>query len=187
MPWKQLLAIVTGDIDEELRLRNVYLVTENRILRPKLTGRIRLKDEERRKLATVGKHLGRKALETIATIVKPATVLRWHADLVARKFDGSRYRRLPGRPPVSTKVEKLILRFARANRIWGYDRISVALKNLGHRVSDTTVGNILRKHGVPPASERKKETRWREFIRSHMDVLMATDFFTTEVWSRFDR
>ena len=104
--------------------------------------------------------IGRKALEAIATIVKPATILRWHADLVARKFDGSGYRQSPGRPPVSTEVERLILRFARENRTWGYDRISGALKNLGHRVSDTTVGNVLRKHGLPPVSERKRETTW---------------------------
>ena len=122
--------------------------------------------------------IGRKALEAIATIVKPATILRWHADLVARKFDGSGYRQSPGRPPVSTEVERLILRFARENRTWGYDRISGALKNLGYRVSDTTVGNVLRKHGLPPASERNKETTWREFIRNHMDVLVASDFFT---------
>ena len=104
MPWKQLLAHVTGSIDEELRLRNEYLVTENRILRSKLTGRIRFNDEERRELRTVGKQVGRKALEAIATIVKPATILRWHADLVARKFDGSGYRQSLGRPPISTEV-----------------------------------------------------------------------------------
>jgi putative transposase len=185
MPWKKLLANVTGSIDEELRLRNEYLVTQNRILRSKLTGRIRLKDEERRELASIGKQLGKKALEAIATIVKPETILRWHAKLVARKFDGSSYRQSPGRPPVSTEVVTLILRFARANRSWGYDRISGALRNLGHRVSDTTVGNVLRKHGLPPVCERKRETTWSEFIRSHMDVLVATDFFTTEVWSCF--
>ncbi len=101
MPWKKLLANVTGTIDEGLRLRNEYLVTENRILRSKLTGRIRLKDEERRELALIGKQLGKKALEAIATVVKPETILRWHAKLVAQKFDGSSYRRSPGRPPVS--------------------------------------------------------------------------------------
>ena len=79
MPWKKLLANVTGTIDEELQLRNEYLVTENRILRSKLKGRPRLKDEERRELAIVGKQLGRKALQSIATIVKPDTILRWHA------------------------------------------------------------------------------------------------------------
>ena len=185
MPWKKLLANVTGSIDEELRLRNEYLVTENRILRSKIQGQLLLKDEERRQLATIGKQLGRKALAAVATIVKPDTILRWHAKLVARKFDGSRYRRSAGRPPLSTEIEAQILRFARENKNWGYERISGALENLGHRVSDTTIANVLRKHGLPPANERKKETTWREFVRNHMDVLVATDFFTTEVWSRF--
>ena len=80
MSWRKLLANVTGTIDEELRRRNEYLVTENRILRSKLTGRIRLKDEDRRELATIGKQHGRRALQAIATIVKPATILRWHAN-----------------------------------------------------------------------------------------------------------
>ena len=119
MPWKKLLANVTGSIDEELRLRNEYLVAENRILRSKINGRLRLKDEERRQLAKIGKQLGRKALEAIATIVKPDTILRWHAKLVAQKFDGSRHRGSPGRPPVPPEVEALILRFARENRSWG--------------------------------------------------------------------
>jgi putative transposase len=185
MPWKKLLANITGSIDEELRLRNEYLVIENRILRSKIRGKLRLKDEERRQLATIGKQLGRKALEAIATIVKPDTILRWHAKLVAYKFDGSGYRRSPGRPPLSPEIEVQILRFARENRSWGYDRISGALKNLGHRVSDATIANVLKRHGLPPADKRKKETTWREFINSHMDVLVATDFFTTEVWSRF--
>ena len=185
MPWKKLLANVTGTIDEELRLRNEYLVTENRILRSRITGQLRLKNEERRLLAEIGKKLGRKALETIATIVKPDTVLRWHAKLVAHKFDGSTYRRKPGRPPLSPNTEELILRFVRENRSWGYDRICGALKNLEIRVSDATVANILKKHGLPPAKDRKREATWSEFVRSHMDVLVATDFFTKEVWSRF--
>ena len=96
MPWKKLLVYVTGSIDEELRLRNEYLITENRILRSKIKGQVRLKDEERRQLATIGKKLGRTA-----TIVKPDTILRWHAKLVARKFDGSSYRRTTGRPALS--------------------------------------------------------------------------------------
>ena len=165
MPWKKLLANVTGTIAEELRLRNEYLVTENRILRSKLTGRIRLKDEERRELASIGKQLGRKALQAVATIVKPETILRWHAQLVARKFDGSGYRQSPGRPPVSAEVETLILKFARANRSWGYERISGALKNLGHRVSDTTVANVLRRNGLPPVAERTNERNDLEGVR----------------------
>ena len=185
MPWKKLLANVTGSIDEEPRLRNEYLVTENRILRSKIKGQLRLKDEERRQLVTIGKQLGRKALAAVATIVKPDTILSWHAKLIARKFDGSCYRRSAGRPPLSAEIEGQILRFGRENKNWGYERISGALKNLGHRVSGTTIANVLRKHGLPPVNERKKETTWREFVRNPVDVLVATDFFTTEVWSCF--
>ena len=72
---------------------------------------------------------------------------------------------------------------ARENRSWGYDRIVGALTNLGYRISDQTVGNILKRHGVPPAPERKKTTTWREFVHRHMPILMATDFFTAQVWS----
>jgi hypothetical protein len=72
---------------------------------------------------------------------------------------------------------------AQENRSWGYDRIAGALQHLGYTISDQTVGNILKRHDLPPAPERKKITTWKEFIRTHMDVLVATDFFTTEVWT----
>jgi len=78
-------------------------------------------------------------------------------------------------------VEALVLRLARENRGWGYDRIVGALANLGHAISDRTVGNILRRHNLPPAPERSRTTTWKEFIRSHMDVLAGADFFTVEV------
>jgi transposase InsO family protein len=80
-------------------------------------------------------------------------------------------------------VEALVVRMARENRSWGYDRIAGALANLGHTLSDQTVGNILKRHGVPPAPERKTTTTWKAFIRAHLDVLVATDFFTAEVWT----
>ena len=100
--------------------------------------------------------------------------------LVARKFDGSRpcY---PGRPRVEPEMEELVVRFARENSSWGYDRIVGALANLGHQISDQTVGNILRRHDIAPAPERSRTTTWKEFIRSHMDVLAGADFFTVEV------
>jgi transposase InsO family protein len=72
---------------------------------------------------------------------------------------------------------------AQENRSWGYDRIVGALANLGYTVSDQTVGNILKRHGLPPAPERKTTTTWKEFIRTHLDGLVATDFFTAEVWT----
>jgi putative transposase len=159
-------------------------VTENRILRSQIKGRVKLTDGERRSLAEIGKNLGRKALEEVANIVKPETILGWHRRLIARKFDGSKNRTYPGRPTIDKEIEELIVCFSKDNRSWGYDRIVGALANLGHRVSDQTVGNVLKRHGIPPAPEREKRTTWKEFIRSHMDVLAATDFFTTEVWTK---
>ena len=73
-----------------------------------------------------------------------------------------------------------MVRWARGNSGWGYDRIVGALANLGHPVSDQTVGNILRRHGIAPVPERSQTTTWRDFIRRHMDVLAGTDFFTVD-------
>jgi putative transposase len=85
---------------------------------------------------------------------------------------------------IDKDLEALVVRIAQENRSWGYDRIAGALAHLGYTISDQTVGNILKRHGIVPAPERKKMTTWKEFIRAHMDVLMATDFFTAEVWTR---
>jgi transposase InsO family protein len=183
MDWKHLLAYITGTVDQELLLRNEYLVTENRILRHQLKGRVRLSDGERKALAELGYRLGKQALEDVATIVKPDTILGWHRKLVAQKFDGSAQRQSPGRPKIDPELEALVVRMAQENRSWGYDRIVGALANLGYTVSDQTVGNILKRHGIPPAPERKTTTTWKEFIRTHMEVLVATDFFTAEVWT----
>ena len=76
-----------------------------------------------------------------------------------------------------------MVRMAQENRSWGYDRIVGALANLGYTISDQTVGNILKRHGLLPAPERKTTTTWKEFIRTHLDVLVATDFLTAEVWT----
>jgi len=158
-------------------------VTENRLLRNQITGRVQLTDGERKTLAAIGQKLGKQALKEIATIVAPDTILAWHRRLVAQKFDGSQQRKAPGRPPIDPELEALVVRMARENRSWGYDRIVGALANLGYTVSDQTVGNILKRQGLPPAPERKTTTTWKEFIRMHMDVLVATDFFTAEVWT----
>ena len=181
--WKTLLAYITGSVDQELLLRNEYLVTGNRILRNQITGRIRLNDGERKALADIGQKLGKQALKDVAKIVKPDTILGWHRTLVAQQFDGSQQRQAPGRPKIDKDLEALVLRMAQENRSWGYDRIVGALANLGDTISDQTVGNILKRHGLPPAPERTTTTTWKEFIRTHMDVLVATDFFTAEVWT----
>jgi putative transposase len=183
MDWKTLLAYISGSVDEELLLRNEYLVAEHRILRDQIKGRVQLSDAERQTLAEIGKKLGKQGLEEIAKAAKPDTILGWHRKLVAQKFDGSNQCQPRGRPRVEKDMEDLVVEMAKANRSWGYDRLAGALAALGYDISDQTVGNILKRRGLPPAPERKKTSTWREFIRTHMDVLWATDFFSTEVWT----
>ena len=86
-----------------------------------------------------------------------------------------------GRPRVAEEIERLVVRMAKENPSWGYDRIVGALANLGYRLSDQTVGNLLRRHGLSPAPKRKQTVSWRDFIRSHRDVLVGMDLFTAEV------
>src|SRR5438552_12640011 len=169
--WARLLAYVTGLVNQQLLLQNEYLMAENRILRAHLPTRLRLTDPERSTLAEIGKRLGRKALAQVACVAKPETILAWYRKLVAQKFDGSRQRSYPGRPPVQREIVELVVRMARENPSWGYDRIVGALSNLGHKLSDQTVGNILRRHGIPPAPKRSQNTTWKDFIAAHMAVL----------------
>ena len=138
--WARLLAFVTGLVNQELLLQNEYLAAENRVLRVRLPSRLRLSDPERFTLAEIGKRLGRKGLQQVACTAKPDTILAWYRRLIARKFDGSKYRAYPGRPRVEPEVEALVVRFARENSGWGYDRIVGALANLGLHLSDQTVG-----------------------------------------------
>ena len=175
------MAYVTGLVNHRLLLQCEYLAAENRILRTHLPGKVRLSDSERRTLAEIGKRLGRKLLSEVACVAKPETILDWYRRLIARKFDGSKHRSYPGRPRVSPEVEALIVRMAEENGTWGYDRIAGALANLGHQVSDQTVGNVLKRHGIPTAPKRSQSTAWKDFIAAHMAVLAGTDFFSVEV------
>src|SRR3981189_564490 len=181
MDWARILAYVTGTVDQELLARNEYLTVENRIIKAQLKGRLKLSDAERGVLGEIGHRLGQKALPDIATAAQPETILGWYRKLVARKFDGSKARRGPGRPRIKREVEQLIVRMASENRDWGYDRIAGSLVNLCYKISDQTVSNVLRRHGLPAAPERKRTTTWAAFIRTHVALLAGTDFFTAEV------
>ena len=164
----QSLAYVTGLVNQQLLLQNEKLAAENRILRANLLERLRLTNPERSTPAEIGRRLGRKALEPVACVAEPATVLAWYRRLVAQKFDGSKHRNYPGRPPISRDVIHLVAQIARENPSWGYDRIIGALSNLGHEISDQSVGNILRSHGIPPAPKRSANTTWKDFIAARM-------------------
>ncbi len=161
-----------------------YLREENKVLREQLGNRrLRLNDEQRRRLAVRAKKLGQKVLAEVASIVTPDTLLSWHRKLIARKYDGSK-RRGPGRPPVMEQIRSLVVRMAAENHDWGYTRIRGALANLGRDVARGTIANILKQHGIEPAPERCKKTTWQEFLQAHWEVLAAADFFTVEVWTR---
>ena len=146
--------------------------------------RIRLTDDQRRILAVKGKAIGRRALSELTTIVTPDTILRWHRRLIAAKWDHSEARKAVGRPPIPEVVSKLVVRMAKENPTWGYDRIQGALANLGYEISDTTVGKILRDHGIEPAADRKRQTTWKTFLQAHWDTMAAVDFTTVEVWTK---
>jgi hypothetical protein len=110
-----------------------YLVEENRVLRAQLRGRrLRLTDDQRRRLAARGHRLGRAALRQVATIVTPDTILRWHRHLIARKWTYAPKRL--GRPGAIKEIRRLVVRMAEENPTWGYTRLRGALKNVGHRV-----------------------------------------------------
>jgi transposase InsO family protein len=157
-----------------------YLREENRVLKTQLRGkRVRLTDDDRRRLAVLGARLGRRILAEVATIVTPDTILRWHRQLIARKWTYPKHR--PGRPGVLLEIRRLAVRMATENPSWGYTRIQGALKNLGHRVARSTIAAILKQQGIPPSDERP--TSWQTFLRAHWRALVAADFFTTEVWT----
>jgi hypothetical protein len=122
-----MLAYITGTVDQELLLRNEYLAAENRILRAQIQGRLLLSDAEKATLAEIAHRLGRKALEKLAAVAKPDTLLAWYRKLIANKFDGSKFRKSPGRPRVDEETEWLVVRMAKEDSGWGYDRIVGAM------------------------------------------------------------
>jgi putative transposase len=125
----RILAYITGTVDQELLARNEYLAAENRILKAQLIGEM-------------GHRLGRKALGEVANAALPDTIPAWYRKLVARKFDRSKARRTPGRPRVAGDLEQLIVRMAKENPSWGYDRIVGALANLGRKVRPGNVSSL---------------------------------------------
>ncbi len=186
-PWHVLILTVSAWINREQEQIIEYLLAENQVLREKLgKGRILLDDDQRLRLAIKGQALGRKVLSSLTTIVTPDTILRWHRQLVAMKWDYSDRRKSSGgRPRIQDKIVELILKMAKKNCGWGYDRIQGALKNLGYQVSDETVGNVLKEHGIEPAPEREKKTEWETFLKAHWEVMGAADFTCVEVWTRW--
>ncbi len=163
-------------------LRNEYLVTENRILKNQIEGRLQFTDPERISLAEMGQRLSRKALEKMVKIARPETIRGEHWTLVAMEFDGSKGRPSDGRAVTPQAIAEMVLKFARGNRSWGYRRIGGAITNLGHEISHQSLANVLKRHGLLPAPGREERTTWRELIRTHTEILVGVDYFSAEVW-----
>jgi putative transposase len=143
---------------------------------------LRFTDAERRRLAVLGKKLGRKALAGVAMVATPDTILRWYRELVAQKYDGSA-RRGAGRPRTATEIVRFLVEMATRNTGWGYTRLRGALKNLGYAVGRNTIKRILNEQGIEPAPLRRRQYSWATFIKAHLSAIAAADFFTVEVLS----
>jgi hypothetical protein len=182
-PFSFVVISIAGWMNQRQQQVIEYLVEENRVLREQIGNRrMRFNDDQRCRLAAKAKKLGRKILAQVATIVTPQTLLAWHRRLIAEKYDGSA-NRSPGRPSTLSEISDLVVRMAEENRTWGYRRIQGAIANLGHILAHTTIANILKRHGIEPAPERNRRTTWKEFLNRHWDQIVASDFFTVEVWT----
>jgi putative transposase len=180
-PLAFLLLLFSRWMNRQQQAAIDYLREENRVLRAAYgPQRVRLTDDQRRRLAVKGQALGRRRLADVAGIVTPDTILRWYRLLVATKYDGSKTRR-PGRPTTKPDIAALVVRMANENPTWGYTRIRGGLKHLGHDVARNTIKAILKDHGIEPAPERRTKTPWKTFLAAHWNALPAADCFTVEV------
>src|SRR5215813_3668069 len=180
-PLAFLVLVFAGWVNRQQQAVIDYLLEENRVLRAANgSGRLRLTDDQRRRLAVKGKVLGRRHLAAIAGIVTPDTILRWYRRLIATKYDGSQTRR-PGRPATNPDIAALVVRMANENPTSGYTRIRGGLRHLGHDVARNTIKAILKDHGIEPAPERRTKMPWKTFLAAHWDAVAAADFLTVDV------
>jgi putative transposase len=180
MLWAKLLTRLSQTVNEELLKQNELLKAQVLELQQHQQGRIRYTEFFKRHMARLAKGLSSTALEAACLVVRPSTVLRWHRELIAKKFDGSKNRSYPGRPRIGSAMESLIIEMAEDNR-WGALRIQGALKHIGHTVSHQTVLNVLKRHGLHPSPYRIADDSWAKFLKVHLAVTVATDFLTQEV------
>jgi putative transposase len=180
-PLAFFLLLFSGWVNRHQQAVIDYLLEENRVLRA-VNGsrRLRLTDDQRRRLAVRGHVPCRRHLAGIAGIVTPDTILRWYRRLVATKYDGSKTRRL-GRPTTKLDIATLIVRMANENPTWGYTRIRGGLEHLDRDVARSTIKAILKNHGIEPAPERRTKMPWKTFLAAHWDALAAAAFFTVDV------
>nr|QIY76805.1 transposase [Streptomyces sp. RLB1-33] len=169
----RLLPMSDRDKDIEiLALRHQLLVLQRQVRKPAFT------DTDRAVLAGLLHRLPMGKLRQLLLLVRPDTIMRWHRDLLKRRHAATCIPKRRGRPPTVRSIRTLVLRLARENSSWGYRRIHGELAALGIKVAASTIWEILREHGIPPAPERESTT-WADFLRNQADALLACDFFET--------
>jgi putative transposase len=170
-----LAVLVRSDLSKDAEL--LVLRHENQVLRRQLDGRLRWDHADRVWLAALSRLVSRRRWPGVFPVT-PATILRWHRDLVARKWDYASRRR-PGRPSTRLPVKALVVRMAWENPAWGHRRIQGELARLGHPIAASTVWEILHAAGIGPAPRRAGPT-WREFLAAQAHAIIACDFLVVE-------
>lgn len=184
-----LVAVIAGFFNEKARKVILYQQEMIRALETELRGpdgnkRISFPKATRTRIGKLGAELGTQVLKDIEIVFSPYTILKWHRQRKAEKYQAKHPR--AGRPRKATESEiQLIAQMAQENKNWGYHRISGALKNLNIHLSFSTVQRILKELGFSPAPQRGKQLTWKEFIERHAQTLSAADFTTKEVWTIF--
>jgi transposase InsO family protein len=181
-PLRFVLLVFAGLVNRDQTRTIEFLFEQCRVQREQLGDYLRLTDGQRRRLAVKGQPLGRRVLAKVATIVTPDTILRWHRQLIAAKNTHPPKKARVGRPGLMKAIREHIVRMAKENARWGYARIQGELRKLGHEVAPSTIATTLKNAGVPPSPDRS--TSWRTFLKAHSGAIAATDFFTTEVWTK---
>jgi transposase len=186
-----LIVMLACSINERMQKALDYKATEVVILKEILREvtkkkRIDFTEEQRARLALLGKALSAKERREHCEIAAPKTILDWFRRIYSAKYDSSKSPRRKGRPPKPKEVRELVIQLAQENLSWGYTKIrDVVNKGLQIDICRNTVANILHKAGIVPAPERDKKRTWKQFIRSHWHCLYACDFFNVEVLGVF--
>jgi putative transposase len=170
-----LAVLVRSDLSKDVEL--LVLRQENQVLRRQLSGRLRLDHADRLWLTALSRLVNRHRWAEIFPVM-PATILRWHRHLIARKWTFTDRRR-PERPSTGVSVKTLIVRMARDNPTWGHRRIQGELARIGYAIAASTVWEILHAAGVDPAPRRAGPT-WRQFLTAQAHAIIACDFPVVE-------